>query len=202
MCRSGRKPPLSEVTASTERHRSGRPRAADRIAHPETAQASFASTPAIRRKMQGQRARDTRPELAFRRHLHAIGLRYRVDHPPLPGVRARADVVFTRVKVAVFVDGCFWHSCPDHGKRPRANQSWWNAKLDRNEARDIATDRRLTTAGWIVVRVWEHEDPRGAASQVEQLVRARRAATGPVPGSTGHAPPLAGHVAEMAARSQ
>lgn len=123
--------------------------------------------------MQDQRARDTKPELALRRALHAAGLRYRVDQAPLPGLRRRADVVFTRRRVAVFVDGCFWHSCPEHGNQPRTNEQWWAAKLARNRARDADTDAELAAAGWRVVRVWEHEDPLAAAAAVESVVAAR-----------------------------
>lgn len=118
--------------------------------------------------MERQRRRDTRPELAIRAILWRRGLRYRVDYPPLQGVRRRADLVFTRAKVAVFVDGCFWHSCPDHGTVPKSNREWWLAKLEANRARDRDTDVRLEEAGWTVVRVWEHENPEGAAAAVEQ----------------------------------
>ena len=110
--------------------------------------------------------RDTTPELALRRELHRRGLRYRVDAAPLPGLRLRADVLFTRRRVAVFLDGCFWHRCPDHGTAPRHNADWWRAKLDRNVERDRQTDAALTEAGWSVVRVWEHEDPVLAADRV------------------------------------
>ncbi len=107
--------------------------------------------------MQQQGRRDTAPELALRRELWRRGLRYRVDVAPIRG-RRRADVVFTRAKVAVYVDGCFWHRCPLHATTPRSNQEWWTAKLDANVARDRATDEELSAAGWTVVRVWEHEE--------------------------------------------
>lgn len=119
--------------------------------------------------------RDTAPELALRRLIHAAGLRYRVDRAPLPGLRRRADLVFGRARVAVFVDGCFWHGCPLHGVKPRTNAEWWRAKLDRNRARDRDTDARLAEAGWEVLRVWEHEDPAEAAHRVRQAVAARTA---------------------------
>ena len=132
--------------------------------------------------MQDQRARDTRPELALRRLLHSAGLRYRVDRAPLAGVRRRADLVFGPAKLAVFVDGCFWHGCPDHGTWPRSNPDWWRDKLERNQRRDADTDGRLAAAGWRVLRVWEHEDPAAAAARVtaalEQDGRAGRAAEG------------------------
>jgi len=117
------------------------------------------SSPAIRDRFRAQKVRDTAPELAPRRLLHARGLRYRVDTAPLPGVRRRADVVFTRARVAVFVDGCFWHSCPLHATSPKANAVWWRTKLDTTVRRDRDTDTALSEAGWLVVRVWEHEPP-------------------------------------------
>ncbi|MFC7958609.1 very short patch repair endonuclease [Rhodococcoides kroppenstedtii] len=123
-------------------------------------------------RLSKQRRRDTKPELALRRLLHAAGLRYRVDRAPLPGLRRRADVVFTRARVAVYVDGCFWHSCPVHATHPRNNAQWWADKLAANVARDRDTDRRLEEAGWTVVRIWEHEDPAVAAEKVLRAVRA------------------------------
>ena len=116
--------------------------------------------------MSRQATRDTSPEMALRRRLHAAGYRYRVDYPPLRGLRRRADIVFTRRKVAVFVDGCFWHRCPEHGTSPASNSAWWKAKLDRNVERDADTNRLLTEAGWTVIRVWEHEDPAEALERV------------------------------------
>ena len=117
--------------------------------------------------------RHTTPELAIRRELHRRGLRYRVDMP-IPGVgRTRPDIVFTRVRVAVFVDGCFWHRCPEHESFPKTNAEWWLNKLDGNVRRDRATDEALTNAGWRVIRIWEHEDPVTAADRVEMIVRSR-----------------------------
>jgi DNA mismatch endonuclease (patch repair protein) len=124
--------------------------------------------------MQRTRRRNTTPELAVRRLLHAHGFRYRVDRAPLPGLRRRADIVFPRERVAVFVDGCFWHSCPIHATRPKANSAWWAAKLAANAERDRDTDRRLEEAGWIVVRAWEHEDAAEVARRVGAAVRKRR----------------------------
>lgn len=123
--------------------------------------------------MRTQRRRDTKAELLIRSELWRRGLRYRVDRPPMSGMRRRADVVFTRARVAVFVDGCFWHRCPDHSTIPKANRAWWIAKLDANVARDSDTDARLGAAGWLVLRVWEHEDPLQAADRIERAVRAR-----------------------------
>jgi DNA mismatch endonuclease (patch repair protein) len=117
--------------------------------------------------------RDTKPELALRSELHRRGFRFRVDRAPVSGLRSRADIVFGPARVAVYVDGCFWHSCPEHGTRPKANADWWERKLDRNQERDRETDRVLGEHGWKVVRIWEHEDPIEAADLVEKAVRSR-----------------------------
>lgn len=123
--------------------------------------------------MQSTRRRDTGPEVAIRRLLHAQGLRYRVDQQVLPGLRRRADIVFRTAGVAVFVDGCFWHACPIHGTAPKSNSGWWSAKLATNKRRDADTNERLRTAGWRVVRVWEHAAPAEAAKQIAKIVAAR-----------------------------
>jgi DNA mismatch endonuclease, patch repair protein len=120
--------------------------------------------------MENQARRDTRPELAVRRAVWRRGLRYRVDISPLPKMRRRADMVFTKAKVAVYIDGCFWHSCPEHATTPKANRDWWIEKLATNVRRDRDTDERLEAAGWAVVRIWEHEDPERAADRVEEAV--------------------------------
>lgn len=124
--------------------------------------------------MQVQRRRDTSCEMEIRSLLHAAGLRYRVDARPLPEWRRRADLVFPRVRTAVFIDGCFWHGCPDHRAMPRANASWWQAKIARNRERDAETDERLRGAGWTVLRIWEHENPAEAAARISDVVRQRR----------------------------
>lgn len=122
--------------------------------------------------MRANRRRDTGPELALRRELHRRGLRYRVDYAPVRGLRCRPDVVFTRARLVVFVDGCFWHSCPLHATRPAANADWWREKLDANVQRDRRNDRDLQAAGWRVLRIWEHEASSDAADRVEaRLVR-------------------------------
>jgi DNA mismatch endonuclease (patch repair protein) len=123
--------------------------------------------------MERQQRRNTKPELAIRRAVWRSGLRYRVDVAPIPG-RRRADLVFTRAKVAVYVDGCFWHSCPVHATVPKANREWWMEKLAANVARDRDTDARLTERGWTVVRVWEHEDVDVAVVRVVAVVRQHR----------------------------
>ena len=136
---------------------------------------SWASSPGVRRRMQLQRMRDTAPELAVRRLLHAMGLRYRVDTPPIAGLRRRADIVFSSARVAVYVDGCFWHGCVTHSSRTVvANAVYWSDKIAGNRARDADTDARLTAAGWMVMRVWEHDDPADVAGRVAAAVRSRR----------------------------
>jgi DNA mismatch endonuclease (patch repair protein) len=164
----------------------GRPRTAARVRSAATEPASTATGAVVRRRMQAQKSRDTQPELALRRHLHAAGLRYRVDRAPLPGLRRRADVVFGPARVAVYLDGCFWHSCPDHGTQPRSNAAWWAEKLRRNRERDAQTDDALRAAGWVPLRFWEHDDPAAAAQVVAAAVSCRRpAGRAPGPGRTG-----------------
>lgn len=135
------------------------------------------SSAVVRRRMQQQQRRDTRPELELHRALHAAGLRYRVERPVIPGMRRRADIVFGPAKVAVFVDGCFWHMCPQHATAPKANADWWRQKLERNRERDRDTDQLLLDQGWFPVRVWEHEDMAEAALTVAEVVRRRHPAT-------------------------
>ena len=118
--------------------------------------------------------RDTNPELELRRILHARGLRFRVDRPVLTDRRRRADIVFAPAKVAVFVDGCFWHGCPEHASWPKSNERFWREKIETNRRRDLDTNERLLSDGWEVVRVWEHEDMAAAADRIEELVRDRR----------------------------
>jgi DNA mismatch endonuclease (patch repair protein) len=123
------------------------------------------------RRMSRQRTRDTAPEVLLRRELYRRGLRYRVD-APLPGMpRRRADLLFTRAKVAVFVDGCFWHGCPEHKTAPTNNGAWWAAKLARNVERDRETGAHLSSLKWTALRVWEHEDMKHAAADIERIVR-------------------------------
>ena len=107
--------------------------------------------------MKGNRRTDTKPELALRSALHALGYRYRKDFRiDLPVRRVRPDIAFTRRKIAVFVDGCFWHACPEHGSQPKNNEWYWSPKLAKNVERDRAADAALTQAGWTVIRLWEH----------------------------------------------
>jgi DNA mismatch endonuclease (patch repair protein) len=123
--------------------------------------------------MQRTPRRDTPCELAVRSAVHALGLRFRVDWP-LPGTRRRADLAFTRAKVAVFVDGCFWHGCPQHVTWPTANAEWWRSKIRTNMRRDRDTDALLRERGWTVLRCWEHDDAERAAMKVRSTLRSRR----------------------------
>lgn len=129
------------------------------------------SSDEARRRMESTGRRDTAAEMALRSVLHRRGLRFRVDQAPIRGVRRRADIVFRKARVAVYVDGCFWHCCPVHGTWPKANADWWREKLEANKARDADTDRKLRDVGWTPIRVWEHEDPQEAADRIEELVR-------------------------------
>ncbi len=132
------------------------------------------SSAGVSERMSRVRTRDTAPELELRSELHRRGLRYRVDRRPMKGVPSRADLVFGPAKVAVYVDGCFWHSCPEHGTMPHSNEAFWQEKLARNRERDAAVNELLAAAGWTVVRIWEHEDIAAAADRVEAAVRAAR----------------------------
>jgi DNA mismatch endonuclease (patch repair protein) len=125
-------------------------------------------------RMATYRQRDTGPERELRSAMFRHGLRYFVHRPPLPSLRTRADVIFPRARVAVYVHGCFWHGCPHHGTWPRHNAEWWREKIQKNQARDRATTEALKDAGWAAVVVWEHEDLEQAASEIADLVASRR----------------------------
>ncbi len=120
--------------------------------------------------------KDSVPEIRLRRALHALGLRFRVNLKGLPGT---PDIAFTRAKIAVFVDGCFWHRCPEHGVLPKANRDWWREKLDRNVSRDRLKDEQLVSLGWTVVHVWEHEDEVGTAERIRDLWEKKTGLIGP-----------------------
>ncbi|WSI33393.1 very short patch repair endonuclease [Streptomyces sp. NBC_01341] len=124
--------------------------------------------------MQAIRSRDTQPERLIRRLVHAHGLRYRVAARPLPDLRRTADLVFRPAKVAVFIDGCYWHGCPEHYVAPKTNKGYWSEKVARNMARDRDTDKRLMEAGWMVLRFWEHQDSSACALKIVGAVRERR----------------------------
>lgn len=132
---------------------------------------SGASSNAVR----ANRKSDTKPEKRLRALLHRNGYRFRKDLTiQLPDLRVRPDIAFTRQRIAVFLDGCFWHRCPQHGSTPRANSDYWGPKLDRNVERDRLVDERLREAGWRVVRIWEHVSPDEASRQVAAIVSAAR----------------------------
>jgi DNA mismatch endonuclease, patch repair protein len=120
--------------------------------------------------MQSTRARDTKPELALRSELHRRGRRFRVCTRPVREVRRTADIVFTKQHLAVFLDGCFWHSCPDHYIAPKQNAEFWSDKITTNWRRDQATDALLKKHGWIVLRIWEHVPLTEAADAVEAAI--------------------------------
>jgi DNA mismatch endonuclease, patch repair protein len=132
-----------------------------------------ASSAAALKRMRSTGRRDTVPEIALRRTLHRMGLRYRIDRKPLPYLGRRADLVFASAKVAVYVDGCFWHGCPLHATWPKKNAEFWRNKIETNRARDADTDRRLEECGWISVHVWEHEDSKAAAERVRSAIESR-----------------------------
>ncbi|MFD9303074.1 very short patch repair endonuclease [Streptomyces sp. NPDC060048] len=129
--------------------------------------------------MSRQKSKNTGIEMTLRRALHASGLRYRVHRRPVMGVRREADLVFGPTRVAVFVDGCFWHGCPEHATWPRRNAEFWRVKIEGNRARDRDTDARLAEAGWLSLRVWEHERPEEAAARIAEVVERRRVGRGP-----------------------
>lgn len=141
--------------------------------HPEQTSRPKASSVAVRSRMQSTPQRDTPGELRIRKQLHAMGLRYSVDAKPLTDSPRRADILFRRAKVAIFVDGCFWHGCPEHGSWPKANEQFWRAKILSNIQRDADTNDRLRNRGWLVIRIWEHEDPLIAARRIARRVRSR-----------------------------
>lgn len=132
------------------------------------------ASPEVSARLARTRGRDTKPELALRRELHARGLRFYVDRATVPGLRRRADIVFPRLRLAAFVDGCFFHGCPEHGTWPKHNAEFWRTKIERNRVRDRDTDERLRAAGWLVVRVWEHENVVEAADRIQQAISERR----------------------------
>jgi DNA mismatch endonuclease (patch repair protein) len=122
--------------------------------------------------MRANRRRDTSPEITIRSALHALGFRYRVDRPiRVDGRIVRPDLVFVGPRVVVFIDGCFWHGCPQHGELPRANREFWRLKLRANRRRDASQTRILRAHGWSVLRVWEHEPAESATRRIAKRVR-------------------------------
>lgn len=147
---------------------------------------SWATSAGVRRSMLSNRRRDTGPELSVRRILHAHGHRYRVDYRALPARRWHVDIAFTRIRLAVFIDGCFWHGCPQHATIPKSNADYWVPKLARNIERDRECNAALVEAGWVVRRYWEHERPEEVAESIAQAIAIGRLADG---GSNGCAEP-------------
>lgn len=124
--------------------------------------------------MANVRQKGTRCEVELRKALHARGLRYRVQVPLLSNPRRVADIVFPSARIAIFVDGCFWHGCPEHGTWPKRNADFWKAKIEANRSRDADTNERLNALGWMTVRIWEHEDAEEAAERIAALVDSRK----------------------------
>ncbi|MFC8535417.1 very short patch repair endonuclease [Streptomyces sp. NPDC057249] len=134
------------------------------------------SSPAVSARMSRQASRDTAPEVAVRKLLHASGYRYRLNERVPHMSRRTIDIAFTRARVAVFLDGCFWHGCPVHATQPKSNAEWWRQKLDRNMARDAETTAHLVAEGWTVLRFWEHQAPAQVAEKVAEAVDRERSA--------------------------
>lgn len=143
------------------------------------------SSPESSRRLGRVRQRDTSAEIELRSALSALGLRYRLQVQLLSKPRRVADIVFRGPRVAVFVDGCFWHGCPLHASWPKTNAAFWRAKIETNRARDADTDRRLRAIGWEVVRVWAHESAAAAARRIHEIIETRASRR-----SDGKAPPL------------
>lgn len=133
-----------------------------------------ASSPLVSVRMRATPTRNTKLELLVRRELWRRGLRYRVDVRPLASLPRRADVVFPRLRVAVFLDGCYWHHCPAHGQIPKANAAWWQRKFAETARRDRETSSRLAAAKWTVVRIWEHESIEAVVRTIESALAAAR----------------------------
>jgi DNA mismatch endonuclease (patch repair protein) len=129
-----------------------------------------ASSAAVRRVMQANLPRDTGPELALRQALHAAGFRFRKDYRPERSQRCKADVVFPRKKLCIFVDGCFWHRCPIHFELPKTNAAWWDEKIEATVERDHRQTHSLTSNGWTVIRVWEHDVVTRALRRIVAMV--------------------------------
>lgn len=134
-------------------------------------QTIVASSERVSHQMSKLGQRDTGPEIAIRSELHRRGLRFRVHAKPEEDLATKADILFRPIRVCVYVDGCFWHSCPEHGTMPRNNREFWKDKLRRNTERDAQNTRILAGRGWTVIRCWEHEDPVDVSHYIEAAVR-------------------------------
>jgi DNA mismatch endonuclease, patch repair protein len=132
------------------------------------------SSPEASRRMMKVRQTGTKAEMALRKALHRLGLRYRINFQVLKKPRRIADVAFTKYKIAVFVDGCFWHGCPEHASWPMSNSEFWQLKIEANRARDADTDAKLREIGWTVIRIWEHECPEMAADAINAVMDVKR----------------------------
>ena len=123
--------------------------------------------------MKKVRVRDTGPEMAVRRLLFASGLRYRVNYrPKMPDIgRASIDIAFPGEHLAIFIDGCFWHGCPEHGELPKANRQWWENKFTENRERDARVTENLSQGGWLVLRFWAHETPEKVCAHITDMLR-------------------------------
>lgn len=154
------------------------------IPEPVLPDGSWAGTAARRRIMQGNRSRDTKPELLVRRTLHASGLRYRTDARPVASLRCRADIVFTRAMIAVFIDGCFWHGCPEHYREPQRNSEYWVPKIQGNRERDTRSTSALEGSGWLVLRYWEHQSHESIAQDIRLRYSFRMRAVNASKGAT------------------
>jgi DNA mismatch endonuclease (patch repair protein) len=143
-------------------------------ASPLAVATSWATSPGVRRSMQSNTGRDTNPELELRKALQRVGLRFWKNRRPIRGLRCEADVVFPRLRLAVFVDGCFWHGCSEHKSLPVAHGDWWRAKLSRTVTRDRENNDLLARAGWTVVRLWEHESIEDMVSRVTGAINTIR----------------------------
>ncbi|MDX2746198.1 MULTISPECIES: very short patch repair endonuclease [Streptomyces] len=143
------------------------------------------SSPEVSARMSRQASRDTAPEVAVRKLLHASGYRYRLNERVPQMSRRTIDIAFPRAKVAVFMDGCFWHGCPEHATQPKSNAEWWRQKLDKNMARDSETTAHLVAEGWTVLRFWEHQLPAQVAEVVAEAVDRERPARRATQGGGG-----------------
>ena len=127
----------------------------------------------VSEQMRRMPSKNTKPEVALRRELHKLGLRYRIHANELPGT---PDIVFTKAKMAVFVDGCYWHFCPVHANLPKTNRRWWRKKFTENRKRDERNDRELESMDWMPIRTWEHEDPIETARAIKKIWQIRNCA--------------------------
>lgn len=138
---------------------------AKRNSHPK------ASSITVKHRMQAQPRLNTSCEMAIRRLLFSEGVRYRVHSRPISSLRREADIVFRKMKIAVFIDGCFWHGCPQHKKVIKTHRLWWERKISKTKERDMDTDEKLQSFGWTVIRIWEHENPEEAAGRILKALK-------------------------------